>query len=134
MSARAIAQTILEELGRKKNPPYIIFFSNVSKIKRYQKTTTQKLRILRKVEKWNKRHKTNFHSRQRSLFLGSTMYPSANWRAICRQNCRCGQIHLQPRIKPRWPQTRGHNMPYVKTSSYRWIIRNIFVRWSSVKK
>ena len=46
------------------------------------------------------------------------MCSSADRRAVCGQDCRRGQVHLQPWPQPRRPQKRGHHMSHVETSAH----------------
>ena len=68
---------------------------------------------------WQKNDFFNFSiCRKRSVFPGPKMCSSADRRAVCGQDCRRGQVHLQPWPQPRRPQKRGHHMSHVETSAH----------------
>ena len=46
------------------------------------------------------------------------MCSSTDRRAVCGQDCRRGQVHLQPWPQPRRPQKGGHHMSHVETSAH----------------
>ena len=56
--------------------------------------------------------------RKRSVFPGPKMCSSTDRRAVCGQDCRRGQVHLQPWPQPRRPQKGGHHMSHVETSAH----------------